>query len=70
MQDHGSDAQLWAHLFDCFLYQAIFELLLAMDVAAASGNRNSVELSETLLFGYSSVFEGTLRHSLAIAYLF
>lgn len=57
----------------------MFELLLAMGVAAVSGNRNSVELSEfckdlllseTLLFGYSTVFHGTVRHSLAIIYLF
>lgn len=57
----------------------MFELLLAVGVAAVSGNRNSVELSEfckdlllseTLLLGYSNVFQGTVRHSLAITYLF
>lgn len=79
MQEHRSNAQLWAHLFDYFLCQAMFGLLLAMDAAAVSGKENSVEfsefckdllLSEPLLFGYSSVFQGTVRHSLATAYLF
>lgn len=63
MQEHWSSGQLWAHLFEFFLCQAMFELLLAIDVAAVSGNGNSVEisefckdllLSEELLLGYSS----------------
>lgn len=80
MQEHWNNGQLWAHLFEFFLSQAMFELLLAMDVAAVSGNWNSVEisefckdllLSEELLLGYCSVFQGTVRHSsLATAYLF